>query len=216
MKNIYLSRKRRTKKSKRKTRSKRQRGGNPDEQDDLDTSLFEAIKNNNFVEVKNALQKGADVNRTVRYPQEDGFDDDPDEITPLIHAIISGYERMVKLLLTQPTIIVGTHDELALAEKYAPEDHGQNEIHSLIKDYIKEKKIKEAPITELKKLIKKREEEIKNTIPSLAVFAAANLTSEEKQYLHRQGLNINERNGTLSGGKRRTRKAKRSKRKKVK
>jgi ankyrin repeat protein len=134
MKNIYLSRKRRTKKSKRKTRSKRQRGGNPDEQDDLDTSLFEAIKYKNYKDVDTALQKGADVNRTVRYTQEDGFDDDPAKITPLIHAIISRDKHMVKLLLTKPKIIVGTHDELALAEKYAPEDHGQNEIHSLIKD----------------------------------------------------------------------------------
>ena len=214
MKNIYLSRKRRTKKSKRKTRSKRQRGGNPDEQDDLDTSLFEAIKYKNYKDVDTALQKGADVNRTVRYTQEDGFDDDPDVITPLIHAIISRDKHMVKLLLTKPKIIVGTHDELALAEKYAPEGHRQKGIPFLIKDYIEEKKRKEAPIRELTKIREKREEEIKNTIPSLAVFAFANLTPEEKQYLHRHGWNISD--GTFHGGKRRTRKAKRSKRKKVK
>jgi ankyrin repeat protein len=212
MKNIYLSRKRRTKKSKIKTRSKRQRGGNPDDQDDLDTSLFEAIKYKNYKDVDTALQKGADVNRTVRYIQEDGFDDDPDVITPLIHAIISGDEDMVKLLLTYPNIIVGTHDELALAEKYAPEDHEQTGIPSLIKDYIK---MKRDFIRKKNKVTKELLNYKRHNIPSLQTRAYYQSPSALDTYINQNPGTIKRPYGKL-GGKRRTRKAKRSKRKKVK
>jgi ankyrin repeat protein len=98
----------RTNKRFRKTRSKRQRGGNPEEKDKF---LFDTIKIGNINEVENALNNGANVNA-----KNDAGD------TPLIHAIKTDYRidddiidddiidetkyNMVKLLLDQPGIEV--------------------------------------------------------------------------------------------------------------
>ena len=63
----------------RKARSKRQRGGNQDDQDEKDTYLFEAIGNHDYDKVEDALNNGANVN---------ALNNDGD--TPLIHAINFG------------------------------------------------------------------------------------------------------------------------------
>ena len=207
-----------------KTRSKRQRGGNPDDQDEKDTYLFDAIAINDYDKVEKALTEGANVNRQVDYFPEDGYDDDPEVITPLIHAIISGDYYMVELLLYHEDMDIvldlETNTELALAENRTPEGEDQNGIPYMIEEYIVMKNnIKDHRYKNIKQLqhsINRKAEERKNTIPSLAVMAAASLTSEQKQKLHRESLNVNEETGQLEayyGGKRKTRKSKKSKRK---
>ena len=81
----------------RKTRSKRQRGGN---QEERDQSLFDAIGSYDYDEVENALNNGANVNAK----NEDGD-------TPLIHAINSGDYDMVELLLEYPNINVNAKND---------------------------------------------------------------------------------------------------------
>ena len=103
----------------RKTRSKRQRGGKPAEdqeenpeenqeenQEEKDKYLFDAIKIGNIDEVENALNNGANVNAK----NAAGY-------TPLIHAITTDniiddtrYE-MVQLLLDQPGIEVNAKND---------------------------------------------------------------------------------------------------------
>ena len=97
----------RTNKQFRKTRSKRQRGGNPEEnQEERDQSLFDAINIGNLDKVDNVLKNGANVNA------KNGDGD-----TPLIHAIKTDniiddkkYD-MVKLLLDQPNIEVNAKND---------------------------------------------------------------------------------------------------------
>ena len=210
--------------TKRKTRSKRQRGGNPDEQDEKDQYLFDAIGSYNYDKVEEALNNGANVNRQVDYFPEVVRHDDPEVITPLIRAIISGDYYIVELLLYHEDMDIvldlETNTELALAENRTPEGEDQNGIPYMIEEYIVMKNnIKDHRYKNIKQLqhsINRKAEERKNTIPSLAVMAAASLTSEQKQKLHRESLNVNEETGQLEayyGGKRKTRKSKKSKRK---
>ena len=91
----------------RKTRSKRQRGGNQEEKDKY---LFDAIYMDDAVKVENALNNGADVN---------ALNNNGD--TPLILAIKLEDIDMVYLLLERPDIDieldVDTNKELQLAEE---------------------------------------------------------------------------------------------------
>ena len=78
---------RKSKKIFRKTRSKRQRGG---DQEETDKELLEAVKNNKLDEVKKALDAGANVNAKG----DDGN-------TALIFAGYNGHTESVKLLLNR-------------------------------------------------------------------------------------------------------------------
>ena len=120
----------------RKARSKRQRGGNPDDQDEKDTYLFDAIGIYDYDKVENALNNGANVN---------ALNNDGD--TPLICAIKLGDIDMVYLLLDRPDINikldVKKNKELALAENLEEDDQDQSGIPYAIENYIettKEKK----------------------------------------------------------------------------
>ena len=116
----------RTNKRFRKTRSKRQRGGNQEEKDKY---LFDTIGIYDYDKVEDALNNGANVN---------ALNNDGD--TPLIHAINFGDIDMVYLLLERPDIDieldVDTNKELRLAEELTPEDEEQNGIPYLIENYI--------------------------------------------------------------------------------
>ena len=95
----------RTNKQFRKTRSKRPRGGNPEEnqeenQEEKDKFLFDAIGIYDYDKVYKVLKNGANVNAQ----NEDGD-------TPLIHAINSGDYDMVRLLLDQPGIEVNAKND---------------------------------------------------------------------------------------------------------
>ena len=116
----------------RKTRSKRQRGGNQEEKDKY---LFDAIGIYDYDKVENALNNGANVN---------ALNNNGD--TPLILAIKSEDIDMVYLLLERPDIDieldVDTNKELQLAEELTPEDEEQNGIPYAIENYIETKKEK--------------------------------------------------------------------------
>ena len=117
----------------RKTRSKRQRGGNQEEKDKY---LFDAIGSYDYDEVENALNNGANVN---------ALNNDGD--TPLILAIKLEDIDMVYLLLERPDINIeldlATNKELQLAEdlwdNMTPEDQEENSIPYAIEDYIEKK-----------------------------------------------------------------------------
>jgi len=88
----------------RKTRSKRQRGGNLEEdQEEIDKSLFDAIGIYDYDKVEKALNNKANK-ANVNAQNEDGD-------TPLIHAINSGDYDIVKLLLDQPGIEVNAKND---------------------------------------------------------------------------------------------------------
>jgi len=190
----------------RKTK-KRQRGGN---QDEKDTYLFDAIGDHDYDKVEDALNKGANVNAEAVYI------DDPEPITPLIHAIISGDIDMVELLLYHPDMDIelnlDTNKELALAENLTPEGEDQNGIPYLIEDYIftknERKKQKDDNIKELSNYKRPN-------IPSLKTMAYYQGPSALDTYINLNPGAMNRPYGKL-GGKRRTRKSKRSKKSKRK
>ena len=117
--------------TKRKTCSKRQRGGNPDEQDKKDKSLFNAISIHDYDKVEEALNNGANVNALNNKGD-----------TPLRHAIKLEDEDidMVELLLYHEDMDIvldlETNTELALAENRTPYGEDQNGIPYMIEDYI--------------------------------------------------------------------------------
>ena len=111
----------------RKTRSKRQRGGN---QEEKDTSLFHAIGNHDYDEVENALYNGANVNARNK-----------DGDTPLICAINSGEYDVIELLLENGADV--TNEEQSLAEDLEEDDQDQSGIPYLIEVYIEIKKKKD-------------------------------------------------------------------------
>ena len=123
----------------RKTRSKRQRGGNSEAQEEKDKYLFDAIDIYDYDKVENALNNGANVNARNK-----------DGDTPLIRAIELEDIDMVYLLLERPDIDikldVDTNKELQLAEELwenmTPEEQEENGIPYAIEDYIVTKKEK--------------------------------------------------------------------------
>lgn len=133
---------RKAKKSKRKfrkTRSKKQRGGDSDAQEEKDKYLFDAIDIYDYDKVENALNNGANVNAQNK-----------DGDTPLIRAIKLEDIDMVYLLLEYSDINieldVDTNKELQLAEELweymTPDEQEQNVIPYAIEDYIVTKKEK--------------------------------------------------------------------------
>ena len=123
----------------RKTRSKKQRGGDSDAQEEKDKYLFDAIGIYDYDKVENALNNGANVNARNK-----------DGDTPLIRAIELEDIDMIYLLLERPDIDikldVDTNKELQLAEDLwddmTPEEQEENGIPYAIENYIETKKEK--------------------------------------------------------------------------
>ena len=186
----------------RKTRSKRQRGGNSETQEEKDKYLFDAIGIYDYDKVENALNNGANVNAQ----NNDGD-------TPLMQAIMIEDYDMVQLLLEHPDIDieldVERNKELSRAEDMTPEGEEQNGIPYLIEDYIltknKIKKQKEDNIEELSNYKRRN-------IPSLSILAYQQSPSVLDTHINLNPGTINRPYGKL-GGKRKTKKFRKSKRK---
>ena len=163
------------------------------------TALSTAVRNANYDVVELLLEKGADINKK---------NDDGD--TPLIHAIKFEDYDMVQLLLEHPDINieldVDTNKELRLAEELTPEDEEQNGIPYLIENYIETKnQIKKQKDDNIKELSNYKQ----RNIPSLSTLAYHQSPTDVDTIFNQQLLGTNRPYGKL-GGKRRTRKSKRS------
>ena len=185
----------------RKTRSKRQRGGNQEEKDKY---LFDAIGSYDYDEVENALNNGANVN---------ALNNNGD--TPLILAIKSEDIDMVYLLLERPDIDieldVDTNKELQLAEELTPEDEEQNGIPYAIENYIETKKEKKRIQNIVAQTIPKhleRQEDRKNLAMVMSEKDVGNVGDGTMPLELRHEIGK-----YLGGGKRKTRKSKKSNRK---
>jgi hypothetical protein len=185
----------------RKTRSKRQRGGNQEEKDKY---LFDAIGSYDYDEVENALNNGANVN---------ALNNNGD--TPLILAIKSEDIDMVYLLLERPDIDieldVDTNKELRLAENLTPEDEEQNGIPYAIENYIETKKEKKRIQNIVAQTIPKhleRQEDRKNLAMVMSEKDVGNVGDGTMPLELRHEIGK-----YLGGGKRKTRKSKKSNRK---
>ena len=163
------------------------------------TALSTAVINAKYDVVELLLEKGADINK------ENNNGD-----TPLIHAIKFEDYDMVQLLLEHPDINIeldlDTNKELRLAEEMTPEDEEQNGIPYLIENYIETK-------NQIKKQKDDNIEELSNytrpNISSLSTLAYHQTPSDVDTIFNQQLLGMNRHYGKL-GGKRRTRKSKRS------
>jgi hypothetical protein len=163
------------------------------------TALSTAVRNANYDVVELLLEKGADINK-----------ENNDGDTPLMHAIYFEDYDMVELLLEHPDIDIelelATNKELRLAEELTPMDEEQNGIPYLIEDYIVTKnKIKEHKYKNIKQLSNYK----RPNISSLSVLAYHQLPTDVDTIFNQQLLGMNRPYGKL-GGKRRTRKSKRS------
>ena len=104
-----------------------------------------------------------------------------------------------------------TNKELALAENLTPEGEDQNGIPFMIEDYIVTKnKIKEHKYKNIQELSNYK----RPNIPSLKTMAYYQSPSSLDTYINLNPGTIDRPHGKL-GGKRRTRKSKRSKKRKV-
>ena len=170
-----------------------------DEDNYNNTALSTAVRNANYDVVELLLEKGADINK-----------DNNNGDTPLIHAIKFEDYDMVQLLLEHPDIDIELdlerNKELRLAEELTPEDEEQNGIPYLIENYIETK-------NQIKKQKDDNIEELSNytrpNISSLKTMAYYQSPSALDTYINRNPGTINRPYGKL-GGKRRTRKSKRS------
>ena len=186
----------------RKTRSKRQRGGNSETQEEKDKYLFDAIGIYDYDKVENALNNGASVNAQ----NNDGD-------TPLMQAIIIEDYDMVQLLLEQPDIDIeldlATNKELRRAEEMTPEGEEQNGIPYLIEDYIATKnQIKKQKDDNIKELSNYK----RRNIPSLSTLAYQQSPSVLDTHINLNPGTINRPYRKL-GGKRKTQKNNRKSRK---
>ena len=158
------------------------------------TALSTAVRNAKYDVVELLLEKGADINKK---------NDDGD--TPLIHAIKFEDYYMVQLLLEHPDIEYDINT-LILAENLTPEDEEQNGIPYLIETYIETK-------NQIKKQKDDNIEELSNykrpNISSLKTMAYHQSPTDVDTIFNQQLLGMNRPYGKL-GGKRRTRKYKRS------
>jgi hypothetical protein len=179
----------------RKTRSKRQRGGNSEAQKEKDKYLFDAIGIYDYDKVEDALNNGANVN---------ALNNDGD--TPLMHAINFGDIDIVQLLLEDPDINIdldlATNKELRLAEDLEEDDQDQSGIPYLIENYIETK-------NQIKKQKDDNIEELSNykrpNISSLKTMTYYQAPSALDTYINLNPGTINRPYGKL-GGKRKTRK----------
>ena len=197
----------------RKTRSKRQRGGNVnnliqesfngdilkvkkilEEGDDINakdidgnTALQEAISNGHIDIVKLLLEKGADVNQ----PNNDGD-------TAIIHAIHFGDVEIVKLLLEDPMLHIYPRDDGNYYEVELAKDMNENEIADLLNKYIETRNQKDDNIEELSNYKRPN-------ISSLKTMTYHQGPSALDTYINLNPGTINRPYGKL-GGKRKTRK----------
>jgi hypothetical protein len=185
----------------RKSRSKRQRGGNSEAQEEKDQYLFDAIDIFDYDKVENALKNGANVNAK---------NDDGD--TPLMQAINYGDYDMVILLLEYPDINieldVKRNKELRLAEELEP-DEQLSGIPYAIEDYIETKnQIKKQKDDNIKELSNYK----RPNISSLKTMAYYQAPSALDTHINLNPGTINRPYGKL-GGKRKTRRRKSRQRK---
>ena len=165
-----------------------------DDYDYTNTALSTAVINAKYDVVELLIEKGADINK------ENNNGD-----TPLIHAIRFEDYDMVELLLEHPDIEYDINT-LILAEELTPEDEDQNGIPYLIEYYLHEKnEIKENKINTIKELSNYK----RRNIPSLSTLAYHSSPTDVDTIFNQQLLGMNRPYGKL-GGKRRTRKSKRS------
>ena len=174
-----------------------------DEFDYNNTALSTAVINAKYDVVELLLEKGADINKE----NNDGY-------TPLMHAIIFEDYDMVQLLLEHPDINIeldlATNKELQLAEDLwddmTPEDQEENGIPYAIEKYIETR-------NQIKKQKDDNIEELSNytrpNISSLKTMAYHSSPTDVDTIFNLQLLGMNRPYGKL-GGKRRTRKSKRS------
>jgi len=167
------------------------------------TALSTAIINAKYDIVELLIEKGADINKE----NNKGY-------TPLIHAIRLEYYYMVQLLLEHPYINIEHYidtifKQLRLVEELPPEDEEQNGIPYLtylIENYIETK-------NQIKKQKDNNIEELSNytrpNISSLKTMAYHSSPTDVDTIFNLQLLGMNRPYGKL-GGKRRTRKSKRS------
>ena len=188
----------------RKTRSKRQRGGN---QKEKDTSLFHAIGNHDYDEVENALYNGANMNA-----KNDAGD------TPLICAITSDniiYDTkydVIELLLENGADV--TNEEQSLAEDLEEDDQDQSGIPYLIEKHIEIKKkkddflLKQNIVAQTIPKVLERQEDRKNLAMVMSEKDVGNVGDGTMPYELRHEIGK-----YLGGGKRKTRKSKKTNRK---
>ena len=158
------------------------------------TALSTAAINAKYDVVELLLEKRADINKK-----------DIKGNTPLIHAIKFEDYDMVQLLLEHPDIEYDINT-LILAEELTPEDEDQNGIPYLIEYYLHEKnEIKENKINTIKELSNYK----RRNIPSLSTLAYHSSPTDVDTIFNQQLVGMNRPYGKL-GGKRRTRKSKRS------
>ena len=198
----------RTNKQFRKTRSKRQRGGNQEQRDqeqrdqeERDQHLFVAINTGNVDEVHNALNNGANVNA------KNGDGD-----TPLICAITANTtydtkDDMVQLLLEHLVIEVDLNTVM-LAEHQELDDQDQQGMPAWIEKYIYEKnEINENRVNTINELLNYE----RSNIPSLFTLAYRQVPTDVDTYINLNPGTMNRPSGKL-GGKRKTRKSKQKRR----
>ena len=186
-----------------KTRKKNSRGRISKAQKKKDTSLFHAIGNHDYDEVENALYNGANVNARNK-----------DGDTPLIHAINSGEYDVIELLLENGADV--TNEEQSLAEDLEEDDQDQSGIPYLIEYYIaiKQKKddflLKQNIVAQTIPKVLERQEDRKD----LAAWLSKEGKKGKGSFGHgRMPYELRHEIGKyLGGGKKRTRKSKKSKR----
>jgi hypothetical protein len=194
----------RRKSVKRKTHSKRQRGGSKEEEEKVTAELMTASVHGHTDTVEKLLRDGADVNgKDKRFGR-----------TALMSAMYRGHTHIVKLLLENGADVNAEDKDgttaLCLAIFYKHTD-----IEELLNEVIKSGEKVRCHIEEVIEQRKKEQNTKTDNIPPLSVFAAASLTDEDRQKLHRESLDIDEKTGKIIiGGKRKTRKSKRNSRSK--
>ena len=187
------------KKTKRKRKLRKSKKS--EDQEEKDNDLFDAIRSYDYDEVENALNNGANVNARNK-------DDD----TPLIRAINSGEYDVIELLLENGADV--TNEEQSLAEDLEEDDQDQSGIPYLIEYHIEIKKkkddflLKQSIVAQTIPKVLERQEDRKNLAMVMSEKDVGNVGDGTMPYELRHEIGK-----YLGGGKRRTRKSNKYKRK---